>query len=61
MTLFYHLADLINLESREKYFEEEMELENLHCIFSIWTTLRTFESIIQGMIDDAIAESAMVE
>lgn len=34
-----------------------MELKNLYGISSIWTTIRTFESIVQDLIDEAVAES----
>lgn len=61
MTHFYQLANLISLESWENYFEEEAKLENLYGISSIWTTIITFKSIVQGMVDDAISESTMVE
>lgn len=50
-THFYHVADLIELESWDKYVNEEMELENQYGISSIWMTIRTFESIIQDLID----------
>lgn len=41
--------------------EEETELENLYDISSIWITIRTFESNVQDLIEDVVAESAVVE
>lgn len=41
--------------------EKEKELENLYDVSSIWTTIRTFESIVQNLIEDAVVESAAIE
>lgn len=57
---FYQLVDLINFESWV-YIEEETRLKNLYDISSIWKTIKTFKSIVQDLIDDAVSESDVVD
>lgn len=42
-------------------YEEKTELENLYGISSIWTIIRTFESISPDLIDDVVVEIDIVE
>lgn len=41
--------------------KEEAELKNLYGISSIWTTIRTFKSIVHDLIDYAMVVSIVVE
>lgn len=58
---FYQLADIISFESWDKYIREEDELEDTYGITSIWITIRTFESIIQEIIDDATTDHVQTD
>lgn len=43
---FYQLVDLTSFDSWEKYIQEEIELEDKYEIANIWTTIKTFKSIV---------------
>lgn len=53
---FYQIADMVKIESWEKLMKEEAELEGEFKIASIWTSLKSFDSIFQEIITDVEAE-----
>lgn len=51
----------MKLDSWEKYFDEEAELENINGITSIWSTIRYFEEILQNLIAKDVEDNVTLE
>lgn len=52
---------MVELDSWEKFIDEETEQENMYGIANIWSTIRNFEEILYDMIVEDVEDIVALE